>query len=752
MADYQDFDAENAEVSPQIPTGPDSDPEKPKMLIDYEPSEIKSFYSQGLITADQAEQYVAYKDMEVNGTRHMAPKNVKRLYSMGLLTEEQVESYVAFQKNPLWFTMKDYGKAIFSGARNFAEFTSEAAWKGNPIGILRGDTAPEFFQKMWKEKTGKDWQTPLTPYLPDPKKWFKGDDTFLPFQDIQPETGTGKVVETATEFIIPFGMASKGLKAADMGARVMGKLPWLAKNHPKLASFFSYTFNGTVSGAFADFTFDPDSGRVADLMKDYDILPEFLDFMQTNPDNPEALERFKNVVEGAILGVGVDAFLYGAKALKAHTWHKMGMDGLKVADDVMDKYGLFMEVGRKTEILQPEYTKLGRAVNALPDGDPAKIAGTVTPPDIRKVATKAVDVDAAFKSLGDISDEIAGKEVKTGVQARGIAKLMEETGGSAAKVVKHIYNNSETVMDIFRGGAPDPKTGVRKTRVETQEGADVVLKSLAQSAGRNSQSMADRMLKEMQKVGANVGNLDSVVRAFNQYFVQYADEVYDMAAKIVDENVPTSFADELRVLEHIKMLQEMQGYVVGIRSDIGRTLGQYNLDWMGSRFDFSNLPKENLTDLAAHQQKEIKDIISSFSKAKKHADRMKIARFTGRNKWLQGSLEFMQANLLWNPGTQAVNIIGNSLAQLFDGLMRHVAVVGDAVVHGDLKRIGELGAYYKGIGQGVADCFRVKNLPKWSQVGSKSAWKEVELGKVFKALLTGEGQLDQLVKLEGQLG
>jgi hypothetical protein len=307
-------------------------------------------------------------------------------------------------------------------------------------------------------------------------------------------------------------------------------------------------------------------------------------------------------------------------------------------------------------------------------------------------------------------------------------------------------------MDIFRGGAPDPKTGVRKTRVETQEGADVVLKSLAQSAGRNSQSMADRMLKEMQKVGANVGNLDSVVRAFNQYFVQYADEVYDMAAKIVDENVPTSFADELRVLEHIKMLQEMQGYVVGIRSDIGRTLGQYNLDWMGSRFDFSNLPKENLTDLAAHQQKEIKDIISSFSKAKKHADRMKIARFTGRNKWLQGSLEFMQANLLWNPGTQAVNIIGNSLAQLFDGLMRHVAVVGDAVVHGDLKRIGELGAYYKGIGQGVADCFRVKNLPKWSQVGSKSAWKEVELGKVFKALLTGEGQLDQLVKLEGQLG
>jgi hypothetical protein len=351
----------------------------------------------------------------------MAPKNVKRLYSMGLLTEEQVESYVAFQKNPLWFTMKDYGKAIFSGARNFAEFTSEAAWKGNPIGILRGDTAPEFFQKMWKEKTGKDWQTPLTPYLPDPKKWFKGDDTFLPFQDIKPETGTGKVIETATEFIIPFGMASKGLKAADMGARVMGKLPWLAKNHPKLASFFSYTFNGTVSGAFADFTFDPDSGRVADLMKDYDILPEFLDFMQTNPDNPEALERFKNVVEGAILGVGVDAFLYGAKALKAHTWHKMGMDGLKVADDVMDKYGLFMEVGRKTEILQPEYTKLGRAVNALPDGDPAKIAGTVTPPDIRKVATKAVDVDAAFKSLGDISDEIAGKEVKTGVQARGIA-------------------------------------------------------------------------------------------------------------------------------------------------------------------------------------------------------------------------------------------------------------------------------------------------------------------------------------------
>jgi hypothetical protein len=113
----------------------------------------------------------------------------------------------------------------------------------------------------------------------------------------------GKVVEVGTEFLMPFGAASKTMKAAKMAERTLAKMPWLAKNHPKIAEFFKFTFNGTVSGAFADSTFDAHGGRVADLMEEYDILPDFLEFMQTNPNNPEALEKFKNVLEGMVLGV-----------------------------------------------------------------------------------------------------------------------------------------------------------------------------------------------------------------------------------------------------------------------------------------------------------------------------------------------------------------------------------------------------------------------------------------------------------------
>jgi hypothetical protein len=142
-----DFDTENAEVT-QVYADPEVDEDtQPKRLVDYAPAEVKELYSNGFIDDNQAEQYVAYKDMEQNGYRHMKAKNVKRLYEMGILDEEKVQNYIGFQKNPVWWTLKDVGVGIFSGARNFAEFGVGAIYDTSILGILRGETIPEFAKK-----------------------------------------------------------------------------------------------------------------------------------------------------------------------------------------------------------------------------------------------------------------------------------------------------------------------------------------------------------------------------------------------------------------------------------------------------------------------------------------------------------------------------------------------------------------------------------------------------------------------------
>jgi hypothetical protein len=736
----EDFDQENPAgfvEDEQVDLEESQETTRPDNLLAYDPMEVKEMLHYGTVTADQVEQYVAYKDMKKNGPRAMKASSVKTLLNMGLFSEDQTETFIDYNKSPKWWTAKDIGKAAINGVINFGQFMGDAAHAMSFEGILRGEGLPEAL----KTKAHKYLETKL-----------RGPETLPKFDD--PESTVGKIVEVGVEFLIPFGVARKTIQVMKLVPGLISKFPRIAGQFPKAAKFIEYTMGDTIAGAAADATFDPYGGRASDLFIEHGIMPEFLEFLQTNPDNPEYIERFKNVLEGAGLGLAIDGILFGSKLLKKFIWEKSMMDSMKVADEVTEKFGLFMSLKEQRAKPKKVKTTVERFQEAgVPDETIE--AGRAVPEEAIRPEVTLKNITSAFDALKDIKADIAGEAVEVGSQAGSIARLMEEAGGNTAMVAKHVYQNSEDMIDIARGGPVRyDKQGkpFRKSRKETQKGSENVLKGFARAAQKTEKTMQIQMLSEMEKFGVATGKMDEVVRAFDQYFVQYADEVGAMAKQIVDPKTATSFTDELKVLEHLKVLQEMQSHVLGIRSDIGRTLGQYNLDWMATRFDFDSLPTEAISDIAADRAHEVRNIVNSFAKAKKHGDKLKIARYTGRNKWLAGTLEFMQSNLLWNPGTQLVNLIGNMSTQLYDGMLRHFAVTADAIISGDMGRMLELVEFYKGIGTGISTCFKIKGLAKWASDTTKANWKNVEFGRVFKAFSTGEGQLDQMVKLEGQLG
>ncbi|GAH08923.1 unnamed protein product, partial [marine sediment metagenome] len=134
------------------------------------------------------------------------------------------------------------------------------------------------------------------------------------------------------------------------------------------------------------------------------------------------------------------------------------------------------------------------------------------------------------------------------------------------------------------------------------------------------------------------------------------------------------------------------------------------------------------------------------------------------------ALELMQGSLLWHVGTQGVNVLGNTLAYGTETVGRYAGISYEAwKMAGALKkpisfdnyRIKEI--YYDIMSHKYAFEALFKN-PKgvktaiqkgWSSKSLQTFAKELdseEVGAFWKALGTGEAQIDPFYKVEGQEG
>jgi len=101
-----------------------------------------------------------------------------------------------------------------------------------------------------------------------------------------------------------------------------GKLKSLAKNSSNTLLARAGASNSIAAnaafGAAADLTvLSADDETIANSIAEIGLLPEFLSYLETDEDDGVFERRFKNVLEGAGLGVGIDVAFKGVRALRA---------------------------------------------------------------------------------------------------------------------------------------------------------------------------------------------------------------------------------------------------------------------------------------------------------------------------------------------------------------------------------------------------------------------------------------------------
>ena len=152
----------------------------------------------------------------------------------------------------------------------------------------------------WLNEHVADLRLPSTGVdaLDNPLAAIAGDGN----QVAQPTTTTGTIVRHAARFLTGFLAAGQALQAVGLEAAVAG-----------VAGATAGTIaQGTAAGALGDFiTADPNGPNLANLVRDVPVLGE----LATNPDDPELLNRARNALVSAGVGLLTEGVLRGVRAM-----------------------------------------------------------------------------------------------------------------------------------------------------------------------------------------------------------------------------------------------------------------------------------------------------------------------------------------------------------------------------------------------------------------------------------------------------
>ena len=446
------------------------------------------------------------------------------------------------------------------------------------------------------------------------------------------ETFAGSTIEAITQFTVGFatpgvgGLAiasklgkvskfakiSKGMKASAEVRKAAGKpiSSLLMARTPELAKY-------ATAGAIADFTvFDGHEQRLSNLIQEMPSLQNpVTEFLAADDEDPELLGRLKAALEGAGLGLGVDAVLVGIRALR-------GARGAKTPEAAGDA-------------VQETYKRLEAEEAA------AKKATTEeTPENLKKPEKEKVqETPEALEARLD-NGEVSAKELDDYLNsAEGKARYPERA--SAAQRASDA-TQAQTREEIYEDAASDD--------------------FLRQAAGLNIEDMAQ-------------AGLDAQIKA-RRYAMFFKDRVQARAQKFVDfinEKLedPTSLTDR-DLADYVLKKIDYESNVYNMRaiySETGRTLRSAGRDFVDPGGRRKPVPEQAINNpedvLRLLEENGGRDFI------RKDMERVQVAAGSGGLDGLgpamqvvRGKATFMQAtnewwinSLLSGPQTIAVNAL-----------------------------------------------------------------------------------------------
>ena len=156
-------------------------------------------------------------------------------------------------------------------------------------------------------------------YDPERKEYYVISEGYSePTQLIRdPKTVTGQGVRSITQFLTGFIPAGKLLK----GVGVVGNIK-----------------RSAGAGAIADAAvFDAHEARLSDIMQEVPALENPIsEYLASDPNDTEAQGKFKNAVEGLIIGTAIEPLVQGVKLVKAYKKQKQEIKNAKEPKEKID--------------------------------------------------------------------------------------------------------------------------------------------------------------------------------------------------------------------------------------------------------------------------------------------------------------------------------------------------------------------------------------------------------------------------------
>jgi hypothetical protein len=703
--------SEEEEVSDLKPI-PQIEPERTVTPVrpETEPENIIKLMEDGVIDKKQADKMVL--DYQLTGNLYdMDQQAVIEGVEAGKITIQQAERYVERRENPVWWHAKDVSTGVGRGVvKGIEEMANTAMWLWNLGPHPAGMTLDE------KADLGSS-------YIPESE--------FI----------VGQVAGGFAQFATAFIPGTKLVKAAKFGQKLLSSqfLAGSVLKHPKLAGFVERVSRGAAAGAIADFaSFDPFEGRVTDFFEELGILPEYMDFMTTNPDNPEGLERFKNVVEGLGLGIALDmTVMFGGKVLRSvsHMKAKGKMDRVAEAAMQNEKTARAYESAQAGKIDSPSSSRL--------DDRPA--TDSKAGPDMGSPAKQELAAEKTFKNL------VAGDDFVPGHDDNFIKKMEG-------------FDDAQSVLRAAADSVPKRKAQSWKA---TDVKANREIKKLAEHTGGS----VDGIVNNMRNMYGDIKGATEKARAMYRIVTEHSEQLGKMVREWRQSG--GDHQEIARLMEHVKLNQEMQAMCYGVRTEFGRGLNMHKQNHRGSRWDYSELAEgQDLPEYIMKNKEEAERFLKNYDNMATNKDRLKFSRMLGKETWGRHFLAFVQANLLWSPATHMVNITSQAAALLFKGVSRtmaHLLVVGkqspeqlrvgtvEFLGLGEALKLSFGGPFpFSKKGRAVLDKSLKENTTTVMKDGKKvtrpltfreRVKKNPEIGTFWRSLIAREGIIDPSLKV-----
>ena len=439
------------------------------------------------------------------------------------------------------------------------------------------------------------------------------------------ETTAGGVAEGISQFLTGFVPA---FRVANVG---------------QAATRLGQFTRATAAGAVVDATvFDPHEARLSDLVQQYPVLANPVsEYLASDPSDSAAEGRFKNAIEGAVVGSAIDGLLRGLRVIRAAR-------RLRVEAEVEAKVSAedieIPEVRPAEAPVDDTAASLADDIAEQVDNVRSTAGEPPVPREVPSIRVRPEDV-AEFQrrvAEGDLSE--AQKLID--FNADTIAFDSIEDGADLRRIINTTSETFESLIDEVKGGV---QTIEETKRLAREVGAKPSEVDSLFADVRGDKGITARVLAAEQTMLASAQRLKQLARAV----VENGDNVSRMA-----------------MAQHIELHAAIQAQVKGAKAEIARSLHAMRVMKQASEINF-----DEFSDIA----RQLGNDPASTALAKQLADATglneinKLVRKTRWQRFRDVSLEVWINGLLSSPKTHAVNTLSNTVKAIEAGVERFVA-------------------------------------------------------------------------------